>query len=65
MNRKCEYFSDDNERRATIEFIDNAYVTTLYELEDPVRKIEDRQHSLQYWEDCCENWVMYWGDFSK
>lgn len=65
MKRKCEYYSDDGNRYASIEFGIDSYITTLYELEDPVRKIEDKQHSLQYWQDCCENWVMYWGDFSK
>ena len=65
MKCKCEYHSDNGDRYATIDFNDGVYITTLYELDDPVRRIEDRQHSLSYWEDCCENWVMYWGEFKK
>jgi hypothetical protein len=63
---KTEYFSTDGKRYATIENGDKGvYITTLYELDDPVKLIGDKKHSRQYWEDCCENWVMYWGDFSK
>ena len=60
-----EYFSHDGERNATIELDNDSYIITLYELDAPIKKMKDFQHSLPYWQDCCENWVNYWGEFSK
>lgn len=65
MSISSEYFSNNGVRRATIEIGENSYITTLYEHEDPVRRIADSLHSLYYWEDCCENFVNYWGTFKE
>jgi hypothetical protein len=60
-----EYFSEDGKRHATIQKIHGSYRTTLFENFTEYKSIVDDQHSLSYWESCCENWVNYWGDFSK
>jgi hypothetical protein len=60
-----EYFSDDNKRSAVIKHEDDAYIVTLYELDDPYRIYKDNEHNISYWEDCCENFVNYWGEFKK
>jgi hypothetical protein len=62
---KSEFFSMDSKRTATIEIGEGGYITTLYEFGDPCKKYTDKAHSLAWWEDCCENWVNYWGDFSE
>lgn len=57
-----EYFEDN---RVAIVFKEQkGYVVHLFEDGD-LKKIADvSTHSLQYAEDCAENWVMKVGDFN-
>ena len=60
-----EYFSEDKVRRAVIDHDAGKTRITLYEHEDPFKVMHDDWHHISYWQDCCENWVNYFGEFSK
>jgi hypothetical protein len=60
-----EYFSDDGKRRATIRCSYDTHIVKLYESDDMEKMFMDNSHDVNYWEDCCENWVNYWGEFKK
>lgn len=57
-----EYY-DDN-RKAIVYKEDRGYVVHLFENDELKRIADVCNHSLQYAEDCAENWVMKVGDFN-
>jgi hypothetical protein len=60
-----EYYSEDGVRRAVIDYDGDKNRITLYEHDDPFRIYKDDWHHISYWQDCCENFVNYWGEFKK
>ena len=57
-----EYY-DDN-RKAIVYKEDKGYVVHLFEDSNLKKIVDVSVHSLQYAEDCAENWVMKVGDFN-
>jgi cyclopropane fatty-acyl-phospholipid synthase-like methyltransferase len=65
MNLIQEYYSEDGSREALIEIRKSSYIISLREKNKNFKVMKDEKHHISYWEDCCENWVMYWGEFHK
>ena len=58
-----KYFSDDGKKEAIVcKTQDGKFVVELYEKSRYIRTVDVRIHSLNYAEDCAENYVKGWGD---
>lgn len=58
MRILSEFMSDDGEREATVLYVNEvSFCVEFYEHKDIVERRFIDNHTLQYCEDCAENWV--------
>jgi len=58
MKILSEFMSDDGDRTATVLFVSEvSFCIEMYEHNDVVERRFIENHTLQYCEDCAENWV--------
>ena len=65
MNVISEYWSDDQTRHAQVRHEAKGFYVVM-SIDNEVQEIRDLfDHSVRYAEDCCENFVMEWGEWNK